>query len=227
MRIARMNDERNAARPETRIIGRARYLARKLRRKRTMDGRAMDAGLLEQPAMQHGHYTAAVVSLTLLCAGRRLLHSLPYAAAAAAVVALELALAWGWGQLFGAMFPDMNDPYDPALRAEALRLAKSLKVRAFSGVYTAVTGPSYETPTEVRMYRTLGGDVVGMSVVPETIAARQLKLRVAGVCWISNFASGISRTVLTHEEVLELGDKVSVKMRGLLEGMLRSKALKK
>ncbi len=130
-------------------------------------------------------------------------------------------------EAFGAMFPDMNDPYDPALRAEALRLAKSLKVRAFSGVYTAVTGPSYETPTEVRMYRTLGGDVVGMSVVPETIAARQLKLRVAGVCWISNFASGISRTVLTHEEVLELGDKVSVKMRGLLEGMLRSKALKK
>jgi purine-nucleoside phosphorylase len=71
----------------------------------------------------------------------------------------------------------------------------------------------------------LGGDIAGMSVVPETITARQLKLRVAGVCWISNFASGISKKTLTHEEVLELGEKVSVKMRGLLEALLKSKAV--
>lgn len=128
-------------------------------------------------------------------------------------------------QAFGPMFPDMNDPYDKALRREILKLAKPLKIRATEGVYTAVTGPSYETPAEVKMYRLLGGDIAGMSVVPETIAARQLKLRVAGICWISNFASGISRKTLTHEEVLELGEKVSAKMRGLLEALIKSKAV--
>jgi purine-nucleoside phosphorylase len=126
---------------------------------------------------------------------------------------------------FGEMFPDMNEPYDKALRKEALKLARKARVKAAEGVYTAVTGPSYETPAEVKMYRQMGGDIAGMSVVPETIAARQLKLRVAGVCWISNFCSGISRQVLTHEEVLELGEKVSVKMQAVLEGLLKSKAL--
>jgi purine-nucleoside phosphorylase len=128
-------------------------------------------------------------------------------------------------EAFGAMFPDMNEPYDKALRKEIMKLAKAQKLRATEGVYTAVTGPSYETPAEVKMYRMLGGDIAGMSVVPETITARQLKLRVAGVCWISNFASGISKKTLTHEEVLELGEKVSVKMRGLLEALLKSKAV--
>ena len=127
---------------------------------------------------------------------------------------------------FGEMFPDMNDPYDKALRKEAVKLAKKARVRAVEGVYTAVTGPSYETPAEVKMYRMLGGDIAGMSVVPETITARQLKLRVAGLCWISNFCSGISKQVLTHEEVLELGEKVSGKMRQILEGLLKSKAIK-
>jgi purine-nucleoside phosphorylase len=64
-----------------------------------------------------------------------------------------------------------------------------------------------------------------MSVVPETIAARQLRLRVAGICWISNFTSGISTATLTHDEVLELGEKVSVKMQALLEGLLKSKTV--
>lgn len=128
-------------------------------------------------------------------------------------------------EAFGAMFPDMNDPYDAPLRREALKLARALKIRAHEGVYAAVTGPSYETPAEVKMYRLLGGDVAGMSVVPETITARQLKLRVAALCWISNFTSGISKTLLTHDEVLELGEKVSGKMRGLLEGLLKSRVL--
>ena len=126
---------------------------------------------------------------------------------------------------FGEMFPDMNEPYDKALRREAVSLAKKFKVRAVEGVYTAVTGPSYETPAEVKMYRMLGGDIAGMSVVPETITARQLKIRVAGLCWVSNFTSGISKTTLSHEEVLELGAKVSDKMRALLEGLLKSKAI--
>ncbi|MCM2267806.1 MAG: purine-nucleoside phosphorylase [Elusimicrobiales bacterium] len=135
-------------------------------------------------------------------------------------------LMGNYHEAFGEMFPDMNDPYDKTLRREAVKLARKLKIRAREGVYTAVTGPSYETPAEVRMYRMLGGDVAGMSVVPETIAARQLKIRVAGLCWISNFTSGISKTTLTHKEVLELGAKVSEKMRGLLEGLLKSKAVR-
>jgi purine-nucleoside phosphorylase len=126
---------------------------------------------------------------------------------------------------FGEMFPDMNEPYDKALRREAVALAKKFKVKAVEGVYTAVTGPSYETPAEVKMFRMLGGDIVGMSVVPETITARQLKLRVAGLCWVSNFTSGISKTTLSHEEVLELGAKVSDKMRAVLEGLLKSAAI--
>lgn len=135
-------------------------------------------------------------------------------------------LMGNYHQAFGEMFPDMNEPYDKALRREAVKLAKKLRIRAREGVYTAVTGPSYETPTEVKMYRMLGGDIAGMSVVPETITARQLKLRVAALCWVSNFTSGISKTALSHEEVLQLGEKVSAKMRGLLEGLLRSKVIK-
>jgi purine-nucleoside phosphorylase len=134
-------------------------------------------------------------------------------------------LMGNYHEAFGAMFPDMNEPYDKVLRREAMKLAKKFKIRATEGVYTAVTGPSYETPAEVKMYRMLGGDIAGMSVVPETITARQLKMRVAGLCWISNFTSGISKTTLTHEEVLALGEKVSSKMRALLEGLLKSKAV--
>jgi purine-nucleoside phosphorylase len=135
-------------------------------------------------------------------------------------------LMGNYHQAFGEMFPDMNDPYDKALRREAVKLSKKLRIRAREGVYLAVTGPSYETPTEVKMYRMLGGDIAGMSVVPETITARQLKLRVAGLCWVSNFTSGISKKTLSHEEVLQLGEKVSAKMRGLLEGLLKSKVIK-
>ncbi|MBI4350710.1 MAG: purine-nucleoside phosphorylase [Elusimicrobia bacterium] len=134
-------------------------------------------------------------------------------------------LMGNYHEAFGEMFPDMNEPYDKALRREAMKLAKKSRIRAREGVYAAVTGPSYETPAEVRVYRMLGGDIAGMSVVPETITARQLKLRVAGLCWVSNFTSGISRTALTHEEVLELGAKVSPKMQAVLEGLLKSKVI--
>ena len=134
-------------------------------------------------------------------------------------------LMGNYHEAFGAMFPDMNEPYDKVFRREAMKLARKFKIRAREGVYTAVTGPSYETPAEVKMYRLLGGDIAGMSVAPETIAARQLGLRVAGFCWISNFTSGISKTTLTHDEVLALGEKVSSKMRALLEGLLNSKAV--
>jgi len=134
-------------------------------------------------------------------------------------------LMGNYHEAFGEMFPDMNEPYDKALRREVMKLAKKARVRAREGVYAAVTGPSYETPAEVKMYRMMGGDIAGMSVVPETITARQLKLRVAGLCWVSNFTSGISKTTLTHEEVLELGAKVSPKLQSVLEGLLKSKVI--
>ena len=131
-------------------------------------------------------------------------------------------LMGNYDSVFGEMFPDMNEPYDAALRREALAAARKMKVRASEGVYVAVTGPSYETPAEVRAYGMLGGSVAGMSVVPEVIAARQLKMKVLGVCWISNFTSGISKEILAHGDVLKLGEKVSVKMKALLETILKS-----
>jgi purine-nucleoside phosphorylase len=126
---------------------------------------------------------------------------------------------------FGEMFPDMNVAYDAGLRREALAAARKLKARAVEGVYLAVTGPSYETPAEVRAYRLLGGSVAGMSVVPEVIAARQLGMKVLGVCWISNFTGGLSAKTLEHKDVLKLGEKVSVTMKALLEEVLKSKRI--
>jgi purine-nucleoside phosphorylase len=131
-------------------------------------------------------------------------------------------LMGNYNPLFGEMFPDMNEPYDAGLRREALAAARGMKVRASEGVYVAVTGPSYETRAEVRVYRMFGGSVAGMSVVPEVIAARQLKMKVLGVCWISNFTSGISRDILAHSDVLKLGEKVSITMKALLERVLKS-----
>ena len=125
--------------------------------------------------------------------------------------------------LFGEMFPDMSEAYDNALRKEALAAARKLRIKAMAGVYLAVTGPSYETPAEVRLYSFLGGSVAGMSVVPEVIAARQLNIKVLGICWVSNFTSGVIKSKVEHSEVLELGAKVSVKMKALIERMLGSK----
>ncbi|HVE14560.1 MAG TPA: purine-nucleoside phosphorylase [Elusimicrobiota bacterium] len=121
---------------------------------------------------------------------------------------------------FGPMFPDLVDAYTPALRKLALAACRRKKVPAREGVYVAVGGPSYETPAEIRAFAKLGGDVVGMSTVPEVIAARQLGLDVLVLSWISNLAAGISKTALTHEEVLELGQKMSGRLRAVLEDVL-------
>jgi purine-nucleoside phosphorylase len=132
-------------------------------------------------------------------------------------------LIGNYNETFGRMFPDMNEPFSPVFRKEALRCCGKIGIRAREGVYFAVTGPSYETSSEVQMYRKLGGDVVGMSVVPEVISARQLNMNVLGICWISNFASGISQKILEHHDVLKLGGKISVKMREFFKLMLNSK----
>ncbi|MFA5161674.1 MAG: purine-nucleoside phosphorylase [Elusimicrobiales bacterium] len=122
---------------------------------------------------------------------------------------------------FGPMFTDMSAAYDPELRRETLALCKNLGIHASEGVYIASPGPSYETPAEVRAYGILGADVVGMSTVPEVIAARQLGMRVLGLSWVTNLASGIAERPLSHQEVLEEGRKVADNFRKLLREILQ------
>jgi purine-nucleoside phosphorylase len=105
-------------------------------------------------------------------------------------------------------FVDLTEAYDKKLRGLLLRAGKISKQKLQSGVYLAVSGPSYETPVEIRAFATLGADAVGMSTVPETIAARQHGMRVAAVSCITNLAAGISKEKLSHTEVLETAERV-------------------
>jgi inosine/guanosine/xanthosine phosphorylase family protein len=105
-------------------------------------------------------------------------------------------------------FVDLSDTYDSGLRRLLLAAGKSTGVKLRRGVYLAVGGPSYETPAEIRAFRRLGADAVGMSTVPEAIVARQCGLRVAAVSCITNLAAGISRGKLSHDEVLTAAARV-------------------
>lgn len=115
-------------------------------------------------------------------------------------------------------FPDMSEVYDGALRAKILERAKVEGVDLKEGVYLATTGPSFETPAEIRAFAKLGADAVGMSTVPEAIVARQLGIRVIGISCITNAAAGISKTPLSHEEVSETADRVRPQFADLLAG---------
>jgi purine-nucleoside phosphorylase len=105
----------------------------------------------------------------------------------------------------GPRFVDMTEPYDAGLRAITLRAARKLRLRCSEGVYAALLGPSFETPAEIRALKRLGADAVGMSTVPEVIAARQRGVRVLAVASITNRAAGLSPRPLSHQEVLEAG----------------------
>jgi purine-nucleoside phosphorylase len=105
-------------------------------------------------------------------------------------------------------FVDMTAAYDAGLGRLLRRAARSCGVRLRSGVYLAVSGPSYETPAEIRAFRRLGADAVGMSTAPEAIVARECGLRVAGVSCITNLAAGMSGSTLSHAEVLETAERV-------------------
>jgi purine-nucleoside phosphorylase len=118
-------------------------------------------------------------------------------------------------------FPDMSEPYDRALQQLAEQVALERHVRVVRGVYAAVTGPSYETPAEIRMLATLGADAVGMSTVPEVIAARAMGVRVLGISLISNLAAGISATRLSHEEVVAAGVEARERFVALVRGVVR------
>jgi purine-nucleoside phosphorylase len=118
---------------------------------------------------------------------------------------------------FGPRFPDMSRTYDPALRQIAREAAGAPLPE---GVYAAFSGPTYETPAEVRMAERMGADLVGMSTVPEAIAAAYLGIRVLGVSCVTNMAAGILDRPLSHEEVVETGRKVMPALTRLLEGVL-------
>ena len=116
----------------------------------------------------------------------------------------------------GSGFVDMTRAYDPGLQQLLRRAARKARIPLRSGVYLAVSGPSYETPAEIRAFRRLGADAVGMSTVPEVIAARQEGLRVAGLSCITNLAAGTGGSSLDHAEVLATGSRVSGKAARLL-----------
>jgi purine-nucleoside phosphorylase len=116
-------------------------------------------------------------------------------------------------------FPDMSEPYDPALRALAREAAREARVPLEEGVYCALLGPSYETPAEIRMLQRLGADAVGMSTVPEVIAARARGLRCLAFSTITNAAAGLGPP-LSHAEVLEVGERVAGQLAQVIRGVV-------
>ncbi len=117
-------------------------------------------------------------------------------------------------------FPDMSDPYDGALRAIAREVARERQVTLAEGVYAGLLGPTYETPSEVRMLERLGADAVGMSTVIEVIAARARGMRCLAISTVTNPASGISPNKLSHTEVMEVAERVKGELGALIEGIV-------
>jgi purine-nucleoside phosphorylase len=121
---------------------------------------------------------------------------------------------------FGPRFPDMTQAYGKPYREIALAAAKQLGINVPEGVYAALAGPNYETPAEIRYLRTIGADLVGMSTVPETIAARHMGIRVLGISCVTNMAAGILDQVLDHKEVIATGERVKGQFIALLRAVL-------
>lgn len=121
----------------------------------------------------------------------------------------------------GPRFPDMTAVYDAAFRGRLQACAQELGQTLREGVYLGLTGPSYETPAEVRAFRVLGADAVGMSTVPEAIVARHEGMRVAGISCLCNMAAGILPQALTHQEVLEAGAAAAGRFEALVRAFVR------
>lgn len=117
-------------------------------------------------------------------------------------------------------FPDMSNPYDPALCAVLESVARTNGIALHAGVYAGLMGPSYETPAEVRMFERLGADAVGMSTVPEVLVARAIGLRVVGVSLITNIAAGMPVHPVTHEDVVAAGARASGRFETLVAGFV-------
>jgi purine-nucleoside phosphorylase len=121
---------------------------------------------------------------------------------------------------FGPRFPDMSQAYWKSYREIALAEAKRLSIEVREGVYAALSGPSYETPAEIRYLRTIGADLVGMSTVPEVIVARHMGIRVLGISCVTNMAAGILDQPIDHAEVMETGERVKTQFVALLRAII-------
>ncbi|MGT2932822.1 purine-nucleoside phosphorylase [Streptococcus catagoni] len=120
---------------------------------------------------------------------------------------------------FGPRFPDMSDAYTTSYRQIANKVAQELGIKLEGGVYIGVTGPTYETPAEIRAFKTLGADAVGMSTVPEVIVAAHSGMKVLGISAITNFAAGF-QSELNHEEVVEVTQHIKENFKGLIKAIL-------
>ncbi|HVI11110.1 MAG TPA: purine-nucleoside phosphorylase [Candidatus Binatia bacterium] len=121
---------------------------------------------------------------------------------------------------FGVRFPDMTHAYAKQYRSIGKEEAAKLKIALEEGVYAAVTGPSYETPAEINYLRTIGADLIGMSTVAEVIAARHMNLKVLAISCVTNMAAGILDQPLSHQEVMETGERVKSSFEALLRAVL-------
>ena len=121
----------------------------------------------------------------------------------------------------GPRFSDMTLAYDAELKDKARKVASTMGLELREGVYVASTGPSYETPAEIRMYRNWGGDAAGMSTVPEVIVARNIGMRIVGVSCITNMAAGVLPQPLSHEEVIETTERVKESFKNFILGILK------
>jgi purine-nucleoside phosphorylase len=120
----------------------------------------------------------------------------------------------------GLRFPDMTEVYSRRLRTLADETARRISLSLQHGIYIAVHGPSYETPAEIRAFRVLGADAVGMSTVPEAIVARQMSMEVLGISCITNMAAGVLPQPLHHDDVMETARRVHAQFAALLEGII-------
>ncbi|HEV2101628.1 MAG TPA: purine-nucleoside phosphorylase [Candidatus Acidoferrum sp.] len=121
---------------------------------------------------------------------------------------------------FGPRFPDMTNAYDRNFRELILAAGRRLNIDLGEGVYAALAGPSYETPAEIRYLRSIGADLVGMSTVPEVIAARHSGIRALGISCVTNAAAGVLDQPLDHNEVLETAERVKSQFIGLLRAVI-------
>jgi purine-nucleoside phosphorylase len=123
-------------------------------------------------------------------------------------------------EAIGPRFPDMSDAYSFELRGIAMATARELGITLDEGVYAAMAGPNYETPAEIRFLRTIGADLVGMSTVPEVIAANHMGIRCLAISCVTNMAAGILPQKIDHEEVLETGGRVRGTLIRLLTALI-------
>ena len=127
---------------------------------------------------------------------------------------------------WGPQFPDLEDAYDPGLRRRFAELGEQAGTPVAEGVYAGLLGPSFETPAEIRAYRTLGADLVGMSTVLEVIAARHMGLRVLGLSLVTNMGVGLVDEAVNHQDVLRIGGKASGSVARLVSDLFADDAFR-